>query len=321
MRDGYMNEDVMISVAMATYNGERFLHEQIDSILAQTHQNFELVICDDCSTDGTAGILREYETQDSRIHVYVNESNLGFKKNFERAISLCKGEYIALSDQDDVWLPEHLEKLLSIIGTADIACGNALMVDADGKPTGKMLNEIDNLYFFDAEKSLFRILFFTGPFQGASMLIKSAFVKRLLPFPEGVFAHDAWMAACSCFGSGIVYTFDAITKYRQHGNNVTFSTHNKKSRNIFEKSISRVRIFFGGVKVDRFCYCDELAALYGTDSKPFCEIYKVIKRIEKRHFCIQDIRFFWKNYEWIMTQKGHSGFLKRLISWSRWRRA
>lgn len=76
-----MNEDVMISVAMATYNGERFLHEQIDSILAQTHQNFELVICDDCSTDGTAGILREYEAQDSRIRVYVNESNLGFKKN------------------------------------------------------------------------------------------------------------------------------------------------------------------------------------------------------------------------------------------------
>ena len=299
----------LISIAMATFNGERFLHEQIDSILAQTHQNFELVICDDCSTDGTVGILREYTAQDSRIRVYVNEGNLGFKKNFERAISLCKGEYIALSDQDDIWLPEHLERLLSIIG------------DADGKPTGKMLNEVDGFNFFDAGKSLFRILFFTGPFQGASMLIKSVFVKRLLPFPEGVFAHDAWMAACSCFGSGIVYTFDTITKYRQHGNNVTFSTHNKKSRNAFEKSISRVRIFFGDVKVDRFCYCDELAARYGTDSEPFGEIYKVIKRIEKRHFCIQDIRFFWKNYEWIMTQKGHRGFLKRLIIWSRWRRA
>ena len=100
-----MNEDVMISIAMATFNGEKYLREQIDSILAQTHQNFELVICDDCSTDGTAGILREYETQDSRIRVYVNERNIGFKKKFERAISLCKGEYIALSDQDDVWRP------------------------------------------------------------------------------------------------------------------------------------------------------------------------------------------------------------------------
>ena len=314
-------EDVMISIAMATFNGERFLRKQIDSILAQTHQNFELVICDDCSTDGTAGILREYETQDSRIRVYVNESNLGFKKNFERAISLCKGEYIALSDQDDVWLPEHLEKLLSIIGDADIACGNALMVDADGKPTGKMLNEVYRLYSFNPEKVLFYLFFVRSPFQGASMLIRKEVCGYSLPIPEEIEFHDVWISASALVQNGISYTFDVVTLYRQHGGNVTYEQHNGYPPTSLHRATRYIKKFFAGIGSNRFILCDELAARYGTDSEPFGEIYKVIKRIEKRHFCIQDIRFFWKNYEWIMTQKGHSGFLKRLISWSRWRRA
>ena len=88
----------MISVAMATYNGERYLPVQLDSILNQTIQDFEIVICDDCSRDNTRKILEDYAKLDSRIKVYLNETNLGFKKNFEKAISLCSGDYVALSD-------------------------------------------------------------------------------------------------------------------------------------------------------------------------------------------------------------------------------
>ena len=102
----------MISIAMATYNGEKYLAEQLDSILAQTVQDFELIVCDDCSSDSTAEILSRYAEKDSRIKIFVNEKNLGFVKNFEKAVSLCSGEYIALSDQDDVWFAGHLEILL-----------------------------------------------------------------------------------------------------------------------------------------------------------------------------------------------------------------
>lgn len=112
----------MISIAMATYNGEKYLREQLDSILAQTVQDFELVVCDDCSTDSTVRILEEYVEKDARIKIFCNEQNLGFVKNFEKAISLCQGECIALSDQDDVWLPEHLQVLLENIGEKDL-CG------------------------------------------------------------------------------------------------------------------------------------------------------------------------------------------------------
>lgn len=110
----------MISIAMATYNGEKYLREQLDSILVQTISDFELIICDDCSNDSTRKILSEYAKKDSRIKVIFNEQNLGFVKNFEKTISFCNGEYIAFSDQDDIWLPNHLEVLLSEIGRAHV---------------------------------------------------------------------------------------------------------------------------------------------------------------------------------------------------------
>ena len=105
----------MISIVLATYNGARYIREQIDSVLAQTIQDFELVVCDDGSTDDTVSILRDYALKDKRIHVYVNDHNLGFKKNFENAISKSIGDYVALCDQDDIWLPDHLEIIFTIV--------------------------------------------------------------------------------------------------------------------------------------------------------------------------------------------------------------
>lgn len=101
---------------MATYNGEKYIREQIDSILTQSVQDFEIVVCDDCSSDSTVKILREYEKKDSRIKIFVNEKNLGFLKNFEKAVSLCSGEKIAFSDQDDIWTKDHLDVLQNAFG-------------------------------------------------------------------------------------------------------------------------------------------------------------------------------------------------------------
>ena len=99
-----LEKNELISIAMTSYNGEKYIREQLDSILTQTYGNFELIICDDRSKDSTVEIIKDYCIKDSRIKLYVNEKNLGFKKNFEKAISLCKGEYIALSDQDDIYV-------------------------------------------------------------------------------------------------------------------------------------------------------------------------------------------------------------------------
>ena len=106
-----MSRPLTISIALCTYHGERFLQEQLDSFLQQTRLPDELVVCDDGSTDLTVPILEAFGVQAPfPVRLSINSQNLGFTKNFEKAISLCRGEIIAMSDQDDVWLPEKLEK-------------------------------------------------------------------------------------------------------------------------------------------------------------------------------------------------------------------
>lgn len=95
-----------VSIVMCTYNGEQFLREQLDSILAQTYPIHELIIQDDCSTDHTADIVREYARQYPFIRFHANISNLGFNRNFQDALSKAEGDYIAIADQDDIWYEE-----------------------------------------------------------------------------------------------------------------------------------------------------------------------------------------------------------------------
>lgn len=308
-----------ISVALASCNGEKYIREQLDSILVQTHQNFELIICDDRSTDSTVHILKEYEKRDKRIRVFENEQNVGFKKNFEKAISLCSGEYIALSDQDDIWVPEHLEKLLSIIGGHDIACGNARMVDEKGNSLGKHLNEVDGLFEFDSETVLYKQFFSSNPFQGASMLLRSEFAKSLLPVPLRIRFHDAWFAYCACMENGIAYTFDVINNYRQHGDNVSFLFHNKAKRSFKEALFSKIKVVFAGVKTELPYRFEEIVKKYGTKKELFAEFYKVIKNIADKKIGPKEIRFLWNHYESITTKKGHKGFFKILFILSKWK--
>ncbi len=311
----YMN----ISIAMATYNGEKYIREQLDSILNQTVSDFELIICDDGSTDSTVKILREYVAKDSRIKLFENEQNLGFKKNFEKAISFCSGEYIALSDQDDIWTKDHLEKLFSIIENHSLACGNALMVDKNGKSLGRNLNEVDGLFSFNSETVFYRLAFAGNPFQGSSMLLRSDFVKNCIPIPEKIKYHDVWFSWCACMENGIAYTFDVINNYRQHGNNVSFLFHNKTKRSFCSALFSKIRIIFSGVKTDLPYRFEEIAKKYGTEKESFAEFYQVIKKIKNKKISIKETKFLWNHYEHITTKKGHKGFLKKLIIISKWK--
>ena len=105
----------LISVVLATYNGEKYIEEQINSILQQTYSPLEVIIVDDASTDNTVSILRQFETSHSCIKVFTSEVNAGYIKNFEKGMLLARGEYIALSDQDDIWEEEKLCRLMEEI--------------------------------------------------------------------------------------------------------------------------------------------------------------------------------------------------------------
>ena len=213
----------MISIAMATYNGAKYIREQLDSILVQTVQDFELVICDDCSVDETWSILEEYAEKDDRIRIFRNENNLGFKKNFEKVIGLTRGEYVALSDQDDVWESNHIELLMQHLENKMIACGDAMMVDSDGVSMGMMLSYQESLDYVpdDDLKKAYTVYYFRSPFQGSAMLIKREFFDKALPIPDEIAYHDAWFSQLACFYGGINFFPVSISKYRRHARNVT----------------------------------------------------------------------------------------------------
>ncbi len=220
----------MISVAMATYNGEKHLNEQIDSILNQTLKVDEIIITDDNSSDKTVDILAKYARENSQIKFFVNEERLGFKKNFEKAISLCSGDFIALSDQDDIWLPNHIEWLSNNLGTKSLAVGNAELINEDGSKKNISLSETEQFQYFSENSMdiLEHILFCVNPFQGASMFFTKKFAEKLLPIPENVAFHDTWFAVNALCQNGISYTFEPITLYRQAASTVT--KHIRRSR-------------------------------------------------------------------------------------------
>lgn len=211
-----------ISIALATYNGSKYLHEQIDSILNQSIFDFELIICDDNSSDGTVEILNEYKQKDSRIKVFQNGKNLGFKKNFEKAISLCTGEFIAFCDQDDIWTPNHLEILINKIGVHDCIGANAEFIDYAGNSLGITMKKFTPIHNIPKSlKEVFDHEVYGNIIQGSASLIRKSLFEKCPVIPNDAEYHDYWFAMNACLNKGCIYVDDVILKYRRHQNNVT----------------------------------------------------------------------------------------------------
>jgi glycosyltransferase involved in cell wall biosynthesis len=211
-----------ISIALITYNGEKYIREQLDSILNQTIQDFEIVVCDDCSADSTRFILTEYAQKDTRIVLNFNEKNLGFLKNIEKAIKLCKGEFIAFADQDDIWEIEHLSVLYSNIGDNFLICGDTLSVNEEGNSLNFRLSQlfmIDINSLKNNNEHLLRLLVMDNIFQGAAMMLNRKIVDMALPFPNEIEYHDIWLALCAMAFNKFVYIPTVIIKHRRHSVN------------------------------------------------------------------------------------------------------
>lgn len=130
-----------VSVVVATYNGERFIEEQLDSILHQTYPPFEVIVKDDGSTDHTVSIVKDYAHKWPNVRLVQNEQNLGITKNFISGFFLAQGDYIAYSDQDDIWHPQKLELLLEAIGDGNMAYSNSAICDSEGKVIAPLIQK------------------------------------------------------------------------------------------------------------------------------------------------------------------------------------
>ncbi len=216
--------DPLISVVIATYNGERFIGKQLDSILAQTYTNIELVVVDDCSSDRTVAILNDYANRFSNIHVYINEQNLGYVKNFEKGMLLAKGDFIAPSDQDDIWLPEKLAILMKEIGDNAIVYCNSELIDDEDNRVGKKLSDVKKLISFD--DCLNYTVGNSAP--GHGMLFPKKLVADSVPLPTMI-PHDYWLGFVATFYSQLKYIDQPLVLYRQHSENVFGATKIKSA--------------------------------------------------------------------------------------------
>jgi glycosyltransferase involved in cell wall biosynthesis len=201
-----------VSVAMCVYNGERFLAEQLDSVLAQQGVDLEVVIVDDCSTDGSLALLREYAQRDARIRVVANEVNLGHVRSFEKCMALCTHPLIAPSDQDDLWDLRKLATLAAAIGDADMAYCNSAFIDDAGNPLGRCIS--DDLKVMHAGRDPLKYVF-QNTVSGHALLVRRAVFDAALPFPELLY-HDWWLAMRAAAGNGVVYVDQPLVQFRRH---------------------------------------------------------------------------------------------------------
>lgn len=213
-----------VSVLMPVFNAEKYLAEAIDSIISQTWEDWELVIINDGSTDSSLSIVESYT--DKRILLINNELNLGLIKTLNKGIELCKGEYIARMDADDVAHPERLQKQVSFLdqNRNHILCGtNAQIINNKGEIVGKIMNPTSN--------TLLQIsLLFTNPFIHPSMMIRKSAFKDNLFDEKALHVEDFELWTRLASKGKIANLEQALLKYRWHDTNVSIKHANIQER-------------------------------------------------------------------------------------------
>ncbi len=227
-----MNTNLTVAVLMTTYNGEKFLKQQLDSILSQTYQNFKLYISDDNSSDSTVQIISKYQNNHpDKIFYKVNQNNIGFVENFENLIAQSDENYMALSDQDDIWRSDKLELEMQEMlafekideNRAYLVHTDLLMIDEKGKLLNSSYFKYRN-YSLKNTKDLGHIL---GPcgVMGNTLLLNKKLKNLILPFPDNLDVHDYWIALnCELFGTRKTLN-TPLVQYRIHQNNSSNSTN------------------------------------------------------------------------------------------------
>lgn len=231
-RQALLDRKPLVSIVMATYNGERFLERQLQSLSALTYPNLELIICDDASTERTLEILRAFRVN-YPYKLIDNEIHHGLNENFTKAIQSAQGEFVALCDQDDIWLPNKIEILLEHVDEFGVISGSCMVIDEkDNYHTEAVMHDV----YEDSHHDVYQLSDFLdeNPILGCASLIRKQLVDRCLPIPEGVLYHDWWIMINAVLrGNGVGYTDKVVINYRQHGKNTAFMTFN--DHNFYKK--------------------------------------------------------------------------------------
>lgn len=218
-----MVENIRISVAMTSYNGIKYIGEQLDSILIQLKENDEIVVSDDGSSDGTVELIEKYQEKDKRVRLIKGPGN-GIKKNVENAIKNTRGEFIFLADQDDIWAKEKIEHVMKIFVDKKY---HVVIHDAqvfEGENTEKIVQES----FFRFRKSGSGVIknIIKNSYIGCCMAFRRELIDIIVPIPTQIEMHDQWIGILNDFKNEKSYFLEEpLIFYRRHGENNSSMTH------------------------------------------------------------------------------------------------
>lgn len=203
-----------ISVAMASYNGEKYIKEQIESVLINLSSEDELIISDDGSIDATKDIIKSFE--DSRIHL-IDGPKKGVKANFANAIANTTGDYIFLCDQDDIWEPDKVKKVMSVFSDSKVkvVVHDCILKDDEGKVLTESYFE-----YRSSGPGFFKNVM-KNSYMGCCMAFTAELKAKVLPIPESIEMHDQWIGLIGDLTGRNVFISNKLIVYRRHENNVS----------------------------------------------------------------------------------------------------
>ncbi len=217
----------MISVCIATYNGEFYIKQQILSILPQLSEGDEVIVSDDGSRDATISVIESIASP--LIRIIHNRGEHGYTPNFENALRHAKGDYIFLSDQDDLWQPNKVERCMAVLKAYDLVISDAKLIDCEEK-------EIHPSFFALRKPHLgFLGNLYKCGYIGCCMAFRRNILQRLLPFPKKhkLAPHDFWIVMLSTFYYKVKVINDKLVLYRRHDTNASVGPYSKKGSLLF----------------------------------------------------------------------------------------
>lgn len=213
----------MISVCMASFNGSKYIEKQLESILIQLGPLDEVVIVDDASKDDTAYKIKNF--YDPRIRLIENDLNVGVVSSFEKSLSLALGDFIFLSDQDDIWLPNKVSKMMDVFcrnSEVTLCLSDALIIDDIGNVKANTYFEQRGLFKHSVLSNIVK-----NKFLGCSIAFKKSMICHILPIPNKIPAHDMWVGLINEIYGKSAFINEPLFQYRRHSENVSSMTHEK----------------------------------------------------------------------------------------------
>lgn len=293
-----MKERPLISIALCTHNGQSFLEQQLDSLIAQTYKNIEIIVVDDCSSDQTVEILETYAAKYPSIQLHKNKTRLGYNRNFEKALKFCKGELIAICDQDDIWKLDKLEIQQEAIKDNLLIYCDSILIDSNGH---SMHCKITDKLNFLRGSSPEAFLFFNCV-SGHTILLKRKLLRHVFPFPAN-FHYDQWLGFVASAKGSIDFINKPLVQYRIHGNNCTDILGSQNERiNSKRSSIEKLR--------NESIWLGVCASIHCNSNELLDELFK--KSIYRNNSIINPAYAFtiWKNREHIFKISKKSNLSK-----------